>query len=68
MAATRNINASKEILAATPLFVAELDAMLSLSEDPVPEGPRRVTEVRRHVDFYENLADSTQSVRLTWNL
>ena len=63
MAATRNIIASKEILAATPLSLAELDAMLSVSE-----GPRRIIEVRRRVDSYENLADFSQSARRPQNL
>lgn len=50
-------------MAATPLSLVELEAVLSESE-----GPRRVTEVRRRVDSYENLADSSHSARPPPNL
>jgi hypothetical protein len=61
MEATQDITASMAALTATPLFSAGLDAM-------PPEGPRRMTEVGRHIGTHEKPADPSRSTRHPQNL
>lgn len=61
MEAAQDITASMAALTATPLFSAVLDAT-------PPEGPRRMTEVGRHIGTHEKPADPSQSARHPQNV